>query len=87
MMDNFEVHNLVRALQPSPQYPAAFLKYNHCSKDRLLIHKSTPLEHPNIKNLVAESSITHLYCDSNKTLWLRCKGNTWLKISQYEKVH
>lgn len=84
-MDNFEVHNLVRALQPSPQYPGAFLAYNDSNMGMLLIEKTTPLEQPNLQNLIADNHIDCLYFDDNKTPWLRCKGNTWLKILKRER--
>ena len=79
-MNNFDVHNLVRSLQPSPQYPAAFLTSHNNIEAKLLIHKTTPLEQPDSQNLVADDHFNHLYYENKKTPWLLCKGNTWLKI-------
>lgn len=85
-MNSMDIHNLVRALQPSPQYPAAFLASHKENENRLLIHKTTPLEEPISQDLVADISFSRLYYDVKKTPWLLCKGNTWLKILESQEI-
>jgi methionyl-tRNA formyltransferase len=84
-MNNFDAHNLVRALQPSPQYPAAFLISKDNFQSKIFIYKTTPFEQPDPQNLVADEHINHLYYDNKQTPWLLCKSNTWLKIMECQQ--
>lgn len=71
-----EVHNLVRALQPSPQYPPAFLEIEGA---KIFVHKTDiSIECP--KGSVSNPKIGELYAIGDYDKWLYCKGNTWVKI-------
>jgi len=75
----YEVHNLVRALQPSPQYPPAFLE---AKGKKFSIHKTDmSIEDPNTD--FDNPRIGELYTTENQEHWLYCKHNTWIKICHF----
>lgn len=74
-----EVHNLVRALQPSPQYPPAFLEING---RKFLVHK-TDISAGLQKGTISNPTVGTLYATDNQENWLYCKNNTWLKICNF----
>ena len=74
-----EVHNLVRALQPWPQYPPAFLE---TKGQKLLIHQTDiGAEQPNF--YISNPIVGTLYTIQNDDSWLYCKDNSWIKICKF----
>lgn len=71
-----EVHNLVRALQPYPQYPAAFIGHDG---QEILIHKTRITNQFVDDNTTAEKIVTQ----DGKTL-LAC-ADYWLEILEMKK--
>lgn len=71
-----EVHNLVRALQPAPQYPSAFLEI---AGHKFFVHK-TDVSEPRPTGTIEDARIGMLYTVADQEKWLYCKNGTWVKI-------
>jgi methionyl-tRNA formyltransferase len=71
-----EVHNLVRGLQPSPQYPSAFLEIDG---HKVFVHK-TDISESQPKDAIKNAKIGDLYAATDQETWLYCKNGTWVKI-------
>ncbi|CAO4844305.1 MAG: Bifunctional polymyxin resistance protein ArnA [Holosporales bacterium] len=68
-------HNLIRALQPYPQFPGAFIQN---AQTRRILHRSC-VDSPDGLTLQRDPTFENLYTDGSFE-WLLCKDNTWLKI-------
>lgn len=75
LMTATQVHNLIRALQPYPQFPGAFIENG---QTRRILHRSV-VDTPDGLTLSADAIFECLYNDGVFE-WLKCKDNTWLKI-------
>lgn len=85
-MEAYAVHNLVRALQPSPQYPAAYIENNH---SKMLIHQTNPLleNKTPLPKMKKNKLFSHVYTDDQENIWLLCNHRTWLKIEKHDIVN
>ena len=82
-MDDFEAHNLVRAVQPSPQFPASFLT-DKSGEKFIEIYQTTPLEEPKNKRGLSQSKQNFfLYRDKENQFWIKCTNDSWLKVLKY----
>ena len=70
-----EVHNLVRALQPFPQYPPAFLEIDG---HKFFVYKTDVTALP--KEGIYNATVGKLYTVEGQEKWLFCKNGTWVKI-------
>lgn len=74
-MTAIQVHNLIRALQPYPQFPGAYLEKEGYKR---ILHRSM-VDTPEGLTLEEDKKFDHFYSDGCFE-WLKCKDDTWLKI-------